>query len=123
MTREQQLQDEVSFLVDLLNDDQIEAFKEYDKKQEPCSFRSETELAKLLESELNRYGFDYKEFNKEIPRMHRTVQQLLTRFCLNVILAMADQPYDARNQQAVIISQRIKEYLTSTNQTPNLPLI
>ena len=124
MTREQQLQEEVSFLIDLLDDEGLKKFKAYLDQQEQPTMRSEKELAELLEKELNRYGFDYKKFNERIPLMHRTIQQQLTRLSLNIINTMASQHYyDARNQAAFTISQHIIKYLRDTNQTINLPLI
>lgn len=56
-------------------------------------------IAGDITNDLNRFGFDYKQFCEAMSREHRTLQQSFTRLCFEWILHCSKDEYrtDDRN--------------------------
>lgn len=73
----------------------------------------EYQLAKAVESALNDYCFNAKNFATAIPSMHPTLQQSLYRLIRECLKVMADDSrhYDDRNRSSHEDAKVMLEYL------------
>lgn len=79
---------------------------------------NEKELAKIVESTINDYSFNPREFAANVMSFHPTLQQTFARLMKETFLAFAEKSYfDARNKNTVQLAKEIKPIL-ETNVLP-----
>ena len=77
-----------------------------------------------IEEVLNSFSFNPKALAEEMARQtHRTLQQSLTRFCVEwlKVCASDDYLYDDRNEASHIVARKLME--GCGNDLPGLPFI
>jgi len=76
---------------------------------------TEKDFARVISEFLNIGGKDYQvgiEVGKIERSDHRTLQGLLVRFCLGVIVGLSEQDYtDARNEKVVALGKKLAQML------------
>lgn len=83
----------------------------------------EQELAKQVETALNSYSFDPKQFAAAIPTMHRTLQQSLWRLIKECVKVIADEKtgHDDRNMASHLEAKEMLEYFNLHGR--NIPFV
>lgn len=71
----------------------------------------ETENVRKVSEMLNSFSFSPEDFCKEFTKEHRTLQQNLTRLCINWLCTCAsdDYRYDGRNEASHKIAKALIE--------------
>lgn len=69
----------------------------------------ETENVRKVSDMLNSFSFNPEEFCKEFTKEHRTIQQNLTRLCINWLCTCASDDYrfDGRNEASHVIAKAL----------------
>ena len=70
-----------------------------------------TENVQKVSDMLNSFSFSYEDFCKEFSKEHRTIQQNLTRLCINWLITCASDDYrfDGRNEASHVIAKALIE--------------
>ena len=73
---------------------------------------NEKELAKIVESTINDYSFNPREFAANVMSFHPTLQQTFARLMKETFLAFAEKShFDLRNAKTVTLAKELKPIL------------
>lgn len=73
--------------------------------------KKDIESARMLANMVNSFSFSPKKVCLALTREHRTLQQTITRFCVEWLKTCAsdDYRYDGRNEDSHIVAKKLME--------------